>query len=204
MDKLGMKAVFDGTSGIVSIVSSRALAPRPRTRLSARALPRNGCPAASFFLEKYAQQDAGTTEAYRAFAFAAMNLIVDTMGKAGPDRKKVVEELGQVKTVDTIVGTVTFDDHGENTVPLIPVCNPGRQVRCLKKQRDAAGQRKFPGRPLARRTLISCANRQREFRCAALVEETAKPPHPSPLPQGERESAAAEKAFPLPLGRGTG
>jgi branched-chain amino acid transport system substrate-binding protein len=37
----------------------------------------------------------------------------------GPDRKKVIAELATVKDRDSIVGKITFDDHGQNVVPII-------------------------------------------------------------------------------------
>ena len=75
-----------------------------------------------------------------------MNIIVDAIEKAGPDRKKVVEELGQVKDRDTIVGKVTFDDHGQNTVPMITkyVIQDGKFV-VWEDSEYAAGKRKLPG-----------------------------------------------------------
>ena len=40
-------------------------------------------------------------EAYGAFAFAAMDLILDTIEKVGPDRKKVTAELGKRRRTAT-------------------------------------------------------------------------------------------------------
>ena len=48
-----------------------------------------------------------------------MQLILDKIEEVGPDRRKVTAALGQVAGYDSIVGPVTFDDHGQNTVPLI-------------------------------------------------------------------------------------
>jgi branched-chain amino acid transport system substrate-binding protein len=58
-------------------------------------------------------------EAYGAFAFAAMKLILDKVEEVGPDRGKVRDGLNKVADYDSIVGAVTFDDHGQNTVPII-------------------------------------------------------------------------------------
>src|SRR6266571_4458596 len=72
------------------------------------------------FLEDYNKQGyTNPPEAYGPFAFAGAQLIMDAIEKVGPDRKKVIAELAKVKDVDTIVGKVTFDDHGQNTVPVI-------------------------------------------------------------------------------------
>ena len=48
-----------------------------------------------------------------------MQLVLDKIEEVGPDRKKIVDALGKVQNYDSIVGSVTFDDHGQNTVPLI-------------------------------------------------------------------------------------
>jgi len=44
---------------------------------------------------------------------------MDTIEKVGPNRKRVIDELARVKGKDSIIGKITFDDHGQNIVPLI-------------------------------------------------------------------------------------
>jgi branched-chain amino acid transport system substrate-binding protein len=44
---------------------------------------------------------------------------MDAIEKVGPDRKRVTAELGKTKDKESIIGKVTFDDHGQNVVPLI-------------------------------------------------------------------------------------
>ncbi len=150
MDKLGIKAVFDGTSGIVSDAFVQGVGPLAEATLAFReGAPTERLPGGKFFLEKYGEQKYdGTPEAYGAFAFAGMGLILDAVEKVGPDRKKIVEELGTVKDRDTIVGKVTFDDHGQNTVPLITkyVIQDGKFV-VWEDSEYAAGKRKLPGQP---------------------------------------------------------
>src|ERR1051326_498992 len=118
MDKLGIKAVFDGTSGIVSDAYIQGL--RPLAEGTARfreGAPAEKLPGGKFFMEKYQEAKyEQPPEAYGAFAFAAMNMILDSIEKVGPDRKKVIDDLGNVKDRDSIVGKITFDDHGQNTV----------------------------------------------------------------------------------------
>ena len=48
-----------------------------------------------------------------------MNLVLDTIEEVGPDREAIIEALADVKDHDSIVGPITFDDHGQNAVPLI-------------------------------------------------------------------------------------
>lgn len=122
MEKLGIKAQLQGTSGIKSDAyitgAGKELAEGSLSFIEGA--PWEKLPGGLFFTGKYSQQKYGEpAEAYGPFAFAAANLIMDAIEKAGPDRKKVMEVLNRTKDVDTIVGKVTFDDHRQNIVPLI-------------------------------------------------------------------------------------
>ena len=149
MEKLGIKAVFEGTSGIKSDAFIEGLGnSSPKARCpSSRARPGRSCPAAAF-TGKYSQQKYNEApEAYGPFAFAAANLIIDAIEKVGPNRKKVTDELGNVKDRDSIVGKITFDDHGQNIVPLITkyVVQDGKWV-VWEDSEYASGKRKLRGR----------------------------------------------------------
>jgi branched-chain amino acid transport system substrate-binding protein len=148
MDKLGIKAVFDGTSGIVSDAYIQGLGPLAEGTLAFReGAPTEKLPGGKFFMEKYdAQKYDNPPEAYGPFAFAAMDMILDAIEKVGPDRKKVIDELANVKDRDSIVGKITFDDHGQNTVPVITryVIQDGKFVEWDESE-YATGKRKLPG-----------------------------------------------------------
>lgn len=148
MDKLGIKAVFDGTSGIVSDAFIQGLGPLAEGSLAFReGAPVEKLPGGKFFMEKYAAQKYDNPpEAYGPFAYAAMDMILDTIEKVGPDRKKVIAELAKVKDRDSIVGKITFDDHGQNTVPVITryVIQDGKFVEWNDSE-YASGKRKLPG-----------------------------------------------------------
>jgi len=148
MDKLGIKAVFDCTSGVVSDAFIQGLGPLAEGALAFReGAPTEKLPGGKFFMEKYnAQKYDQPPEAYGAFAYAAMDMIIDTIEKTGPDRKKVIAALGDVKDRDSIVGKITFDDHGQNTVPLITkyVVQDGKFVEWDDSE-YASGKRKLPG-----------------------------------------------------------
>jgi branched-chain amino acid transport system substrate-binding protein len=150
MDKLGIKAVFDGTSGVVSDAFIQGLGPLAEGCLAFReGAPTEKLPGGKFFMEKYtAQKYDSPPEAYGAFAFAAMDLILDTIEKVGPNRKQVIAELEKVKDRDSIVGKITFDDHGQNTVPVITkyVVQDGKFVE-WEDSEYASGKRKLPGQP---------------------------------------------------------
>jgi len=147
MDKLGIKAVFDGTSGIVSDAFIQGLGPLAEGSLAFReGAPTDKLPGGKFFMEKYsAQKYDGAPEAYGAFAYAAMELILDSIEKVGPDRRKVIEDLAKVKDRDSIIGKITFDDHGQNTVSLITkyVVQDGKWM-VWEDSEYATGKRKLP------------------------------------------------------------
>ncbi len=122
MEKLGIKAQLQGTSGIKSDAyitgAGKELAEGSLSFIEGA--PWEKLPGGLFFTGKYEQQKYGEpAEAYGPFAFAAANLIMDAVEKVGPDRKKVMQVLNTTKDADTIIGKVTFDDHRQNIVPLI-------------------------------------------------------------------------------------
>jgi branched-chain amino acid transport system substrate-binding protein len=148
MDKLGIKAVFDGTSGIVSDAYIQGLGPLAEGTLAFReGAPTEKLPGGKFFMEKYQEAKyEQPPEAYGAFAYAAMSMILDSIEKVGPDRKKVITDLANVKDRDSIVGKITFDDHGQNTVPVITkyVVQDGKFVEWDDSEYKT-GKRKLPG-----------------------------------------------------------
>jgi branched-chain amino acid transport system substrate-binding protein len=149
MDKLGLNTVlFDGTSGIKSDSYIDGLGKLAEGSLSfIEGAPTELLPGGKFFLEKYNDQNyPSPPEAYGGFAFAAMNLILDTIEQVGSDRKKVQATLNKVKDRDSIVGKITFDDHGQNTVALITafVVQDGKWV-VWEDSEYASGKRKLPG-----------------------------------------------------------
>ena len=146
MDKLGLNAVFEGTSGIKSDAYIQGLGPLAEGSLSfIEGAPIEKLPGGRQFQEQY--DKAGykePPEAYGAFAFVAMQLILDKIEEVGPDRKKLTDALGKVVNYDSIVGPVTFDDHGQNTVPLITkfVAQDGKWV-IWEDSEYASGKRKL-------------------------------------------------------------
>lgn len=122
MEKLGIKAQLQGTSGIKSdaYISGAGKELAEGTLSFIEGAPWEKLPGGLFFTGKYTQQKySEPAEAYGPFAFAAANLIMDAVEKVGPDRRKVTEVLNKTKDADTIIGKVTFDDHRQNVVPLI-------------------------------------------------------------------------------------
>lgn len=148
MERLGIDALFQGTSGIVSDAFIEGAGDLAEGVVAFReGAPTEKLPGGQYFLEKYnAQKYEAGQEAYGAFAFAAMELILDTIEEVGPDRKKVRDALNKVSGRDSIVGEITFDDHGQNTVALITkyVIQDGKWV-VWEDSEYADGKRKLPG-----------------------------------------------------------
>jgi branched-chain amino acid transport system substrate-binding protein len=149
MEKLGINAVFQGTSGIKSDAFIEGLGkPLAEGSLSfIEGAPWEKLPGGLYFTGKYSlQKYSEAPEAYGPFAFAAANLIMDTIEKVGPNRKKVTEELGKTRDRDSIIGKITFDDHGQNIVSLITkyVVQDGKWV-VWEDSEYGSGKRKLKG-----------------------------------------------------------
>jgi len=151
MEKLGLKAQFEGTSGIVSDTFIEGVGALAEGVLAFReGAPTEKLPGGKFFLEQYEKQGySEPPEAYGAFAFTAMNLILDTIEAVGPDRKAVRNALNDVtgpNAADSITGEVAFDDHGQNTIAVITkyVAQDGKWT-VWEDSEYASGQRKLKG-----------------------------------------------------------
>lgn len=121
MEKLGLKAQFQGTSGILSDAYIEGLGKASEGTLAFReGAPAEKLPGGRFFMEQYAKQKySDPAEAYGPFAYVATALIMDVVERVGPQRRKVRSELNRTKDHQSIVGPITFDDYGQNTVPVI-------------------------------------------------------------------------------------
>ena len=149
MDKLGIKAVFEGTSGIKSAAYHDGLGKDlAEGSLSfIEGAPWEKLPGGLNFIAKYNQAKYNEPpEAYGPFAFSAATLIMDAIEKVGPDRKKVRATLNATKDADTIIGKVTFDDRRQNIVPLISkyVVQDNKWV-LWEDSEYASKKRKLPG-----------------------------------------------------------
>ncbi|MGI9301765.1 MAG: branched-chain amino acid ABC transporter substrate-binding protein [Gammaproteobacteria bacterium] len=148
MEKLGVNAQFEGTSGIVSEAFIEGVGDLAEGVIAFReGAPVEKLPGGEFFAAQYTAQDySHPHEAYGPFAFTAMSLLLDTIEQVGPDRKKVRDALNRTNGYDSIVGEVSFDDHGQNSVALITryVIQDGEWV-LWEDSEYAAGKRKLKG-----------------------------------------------------------
>ena len=106
-------------------------------------------PGGKMFTDSYkAAGYSEPPEAYGPFAFVATHLVMETIEKAGPDRAKITEELGNVKDLPSVVGPITFDDHGQNITPLTTkyVVQDGKWT-VWEDSEYAAGKRKLKNLP---------------------------------------------------------
>lgn len=122
MDKLGIKVQFEGTSGIKSDAYISGLGPElaEGTLSFLDGAPVEKLPKGRDFSEAY--EKAGymqPADALGIFAFASAKQLIDMIEKVGPNRKAVVEALKNIKEDDTLIGKVTYDDHGQNAIPLM-------------------------------------------------------------------------------------
>lgn len=149
MDKLGIKAQFEGTSGIVSDSYIQALGPLAEGTIAfIDGAPIDKLPGGKYFLEQYAAHKYGEPpEAYGAYAFVAANLVMDAIEKVGPNRKEVIELLAKTRDHPSIVGPITFDAHGQNVVPIVTayVVQDGKWV-VWQDSEYAKGMRKLAGK----------------------------------------------------------
>jgi len=149
MEKIGLNAQFLGTSGIVSDDFIRGVGPLAEGVIACHdSTPLAKLPGGKSFLDNYQKQNyAQGPEAYGPYAYAAAALLMDTIDKVGPDRKKVNAELANVKDRDSIVGKITFDEKGQNIAPIITkyVVQDGKWV-VWEESEYATGKRKLKGR----------------------------------------------------------
>ena len=121
MEKLGLTSQFQSCSGIISdafITGTGELA--EGTIAFREGEPVENLPGGKWFLEEYNKEGyKEAPDAFGPFSFAAMNLILDVIEEVGPSRKAVVKRMENIKGYESIVGSVTFDEHGQNTSPAI-------------------------------------------------------------------------------------
>ncbi len=150
MEKLGIKAQFEGTSGIKSDAYIQGVGEKlaEGTLAFLEGAPWEKIPGGLFFTAQYQKQKySEPPEAYGPFSYAAANLIMDAVEKVGPDRKKVRDVLNKTKDADTLIGKVTFDDHRQNIVPLVTkyVVEDGKWA-IWEDSSYASGKRKLSGK----------------------------------------------------------
>ncbi len=149
MERLGLDAQFEGTTGILSEAYIDGLgAELAEGSIGMKGgAPTEKLPGGKFFLKEYqAAAYTAPPDAYGPFAFAAMSLLLDTIEKVGPDREAIIEALSQVDDYESIIGTISFDDHGQNILAVMTkyVVQDGEWV-LWEDSEYASGERKLNG-----------------------------------------------------------
>ncbi len=150
MDQLGIKAQFQGTSGMVgpSFVDGVGAKLGEGVIAMYDMKPVEELPGGKFFMDEYAKAKYNEPfAAYGPYAFSAATLVMDTIEKTGPNRDKIAAALRQTKDYEAIVGKITFDDHGQNTNPTTTkyIVQDGKFIDWDKSE-YATGKRKLKGR----------------------------------------------------------
>ena len=151
MAKFGITAQLEGNSGIMGDAFINAAGPElaEGTVTFFDSPPISKMPGGKFFMDSYtAAGYSEPPEAYGPFAYVATHLVMEAIEKAGPDRAKITEELGNVTERPSIVGPITFDDHGQNITPLTTkyVVQEGKWV-VWEDSEYASGKRKLKNLP---------------------------------------------------------
>ena len=150
MDQLGIKAQFQGTSGMVgpSFVEGAGAKLAEGVVAMYDQKPVEELPGGKFFMDEYAKAKYNEPPAaYGPYAYSATTLVMDTIEKTGPDREKIIPALRATKDYQAIVGKITFDDYGQNINPTTTkyVVQDGKFIDWDKSE-YASGKRKLKGR----------------------------------------------------------
>ncbi|MDF2365652.1 branched-chain amino acid ABC transporter substrate-binding protein [Sneathiella sp.] len=120
MEKLGIEAQFAGVSGIISDTFIDGTTASEGSLAMRQGAPVEVMPGGPEFIKKYADADyKDPAEAYGVYAYAAMNVLLDAVEEAGPDRQAITKALNTMPAKEYSIGMVEFDDHGQNVNSLV-------------------------------------------------------------------------------------
>ena len=124
MEKLGVPAQYETVSGCwsESFVSGSGVEIAEGTLCVFPQPIIEKMPGGKKFLDDYAKQYPDQFyEAVGPYSYAGMVQVLDVIEKVGPDRKKIAAELANTKGRESIVGSITFDEAGQNIEPSITI-----------------------------------------------------------------------------------
>ena len=121
MLKLGMDNIqFEGVSGIKSdaFINGVGASEAEGCVCFIEGAPLEKLAGGAAFEANYAKYGYEQSyEAYGPFAYACMTQLLDAIEAVGPNHKKIITYLRGQKSANTLVGKVTYDDHGQNIEP---------------------------------------------------------------------------------------
>jgi branched-chain amino acid transport system substrate-binding protein len=122
MEKLGINAQFESVSGIKSEAFITGLGPELAEGCLSflEGSPLEKLPGGDAFMKNYtARGFKNPPDTMAPFTYVAASQIMDAVEKVGPDRKKIIGYLRDIKNADSLIGKVTYDDHGQNSEPYV-------------------------------------------------------------------------------------
>lgn len=148
MDRLGVNSQFAGISGIMSVSYHDALGGLSEGTISVHnGAPLETLPGGQMFVEEYGKaRFTEPPEPYGPYAFVATNLIIEAIEEVGPDREAVRDWLNAVENHQSIAGSITFDEHGHNSVASTRYVAQDGQWTRWEDSLYATGERTLRGR----------------------------------------------------------
>lgn len=122
MQKLGIKAGFEGTSGILNedFIKTVGAEVAEGSTCFGEGAPFEKLPGGKEFFSSYQQEGfKDEPEFYGIFAYIAAQLIMDAIEEVGPDREKVADLLAQTDRASSAIGPIKFDKDGQNILPVV-------------------------------------------------------------------------------------
>jgi branched-chain amino acid transport system substrate-binding protein len=122
MDKLGIKAGFEGTSGILNEDFNKTVGAEVAegSMSFGEGAPFEKLPGGKEFFSQYQKEGfKDEPEFYGIFAYVAAQLIMDAIEKVGPDREKVADVLATTNRTKSVIGPIKFDKDGQNILPVV-------------------------------------------------------------------------------------
>jgi branched-chain amino acid transport system substrate-binding protein len=148
MDKLGIKAGFEGTSGILNedFIKTTGAEVAEGCMCFGEGAPFEKLPGGKEFFASYQKEGfKDEPEFYGIFAYVAAQLIMDAIEKVGPNREKVADELAATNRKSSVIGPIKFDKDGQNVLPVVTsyVAQDGKWV-VWEDSEYATGKRTLP------------------------------------------------------------
>jgi len=122
MEKLGIKAGYEGTSGILNEDFNKTVGGKVAEGCTAfgEGAPFEKLPGGKEFFANYQKEGfKDEPEFYGIFAYVAAQLIMDAIEKVGPDREKVADLLAHTERQNSVIGPIKFDKDGQNILPAV-------------------------------------------------------------------------------------
>jgi branched-chain amino acid transport system substrate-binding protein len=148
MHKLGIKAGFEGTSGILNedFIKTTGAEVAEGSTCFGEGAPFEKLPGGKEFLSSYQKEGfKDEPEFYGIFAYVAAQLIMDAIEEVGPDREKVADALTRTDIASSVIGPIKFDKNGQNILPVVTayVAQDGKWV-VWEDSEYASGNRVLP------------------------------------------------------------